>query len=169
MHMSNGIIRRRYRSVLALIAVPPIVLLASSPGAVAAGSVQAAATAASVADTVTVNAGQSIATVPSTAIGLNASTYDGDVTDSAVPGLISKAGVSVMRFPGGTESDEYNWKTNADVLSGRAQAASFDQFMSMLGRDSGDTDDHGELRHRQHDRQERVAAGDRGRRWPPTG
>ncbi len=134
MHMSNGIIRRRYRSVLALIAVPPIVLLASSPGAVAAGAVPAAATAASVADTVTVNAGQSVAAVPSTAIGLNASTYDGDVVDSAVPGLISKAGVSVMRFPGGTESDEYNWKTNADVLSGRAQAVSFDRFMSMLGQ-----------------------------------
>ena len=120
--------------MLALIAVPPIVLLASSPGAVAAGAVPAAATAASVADAVTVNAGQSVAAVPSTAIGLNASTYDGDVVDSAVPGLISKAGVSVMRFPGGTESDEYNWKTNADVLSGRAQAVSFDQFMSMLGQ-----------------------------------
>ena len=66
MHMSNGIIRRRYRSVLALIAVPPIVLLASSPGAVAAGAGPAAATAASVADTVTVNAGQSVAAVPST-------------------------------------------------------------------------------------------------------
>ena len=133
MHMSKGTIRRRYLSVLALIAVPPVALLASSPGAVAAGSAPAAA-AASAAATVSVNAGQSLATVPSTAIGLNASTYDGDVLDSAVPGLVSKAGVSVIRFPGGTESDQYNWKTNTDVLSGRAQAVSFDQFMSVIGQ-----------------------------------
>jgi hypothetical protein len=133
MHMSKGTIRRRYLSVLALIAVPPVALLASSPGAVAAGSAPAAA-AASAAATVSVNAGQSLATVPSTAIGLNASTYDGDVLDSAVPGLVSKAGVSVMRFPGGTESDQYNWKSNTDVLSGRAQAVSFDQFMSVIGQ-----------------------------------
>src|SRR5690348_8369185 len=113
MHMSKGTIRRRYRGVLALIAVPPAVLLASAPGAVAAAPAPAAASAAA---TVSVNAGQSLATVPSTAIGLNASTYDGDVLDSAVPGLVSKAGVSVMRFPGGTESDQYNWKTNTDVL-----------------------------------------------------
>ena len=133
MHMSKGTIRRRYLSVLALVAVPPVALLASAPGAVAAGSAPAAA-AASAAATVSVNAGQSLATVPSTAIGLNASTYDGDVLDSAVPGLVSKAGVSVIRFPGGTESDQYNWKTNTDVLSGRAQAVSFDQFMSVIGQ-----------------------------------
>ena len=117
MHMSNGIIRRRYRSVLALIAVPPVVLLASSPGAVAAGAGPPPPLPPRW-RTVTVNAGQSVATVPSTAIGLNASTYDADVTDAAVPGLISNAGVSLIRFPGGTESDKYNWKTNTDVLSG---------------------------------------------------
>ena len=133
MRISSRGIRRWYRSVLVLLAVVPVVALASSPSAVAAGSVPVA-TSATVADTVSVNAGQSLATVPSTAIGLNASTYDPNIADAAVPSLISKAGVSVIRFPGGTESDEYNWKTNTDVLSGRAQAVSFDQFMSMIGR-----------------------------------
>jgi hypothetical protein len=128
MHPGVGTMRRRRRSVLALLAVPGIVLLGNAPGA-AARPLDAV-----VADSVSVNASQSLATVPSTAIGLNASTYDGDITDSPVPGLISKAGVSVMRFPGGTESDQYNWKTDADVLTGQKQAVNFDQFMSMIGQ-----------------------------------
>lgn len=83
---------------------------------------------------VTVLADQTLATVPATGIGLNASTYDPYVTDAPVPGLVRQAGVRLMRFPGGTESDEYDWATNTDVLSGAAQATGFDQFMDMAGR-----------------------------------
>jgi hypothetical protein len=81
---------------------------------------------------VSVNAGQSLAVVPSTAIGVNGSTYDANLTDAAVPGLLSGAGTDVVRFPGGTESDEYDWKNNTDVLSGKTQAVDFDQYASML-------------------------------------
>ena len=73
-----------------------------------------------------------LAVVPPTAIGLNASTYDANLTDPAVPGLLRNAGISLMRFPGGTESDQYNWKTNTDVLSNATEAANFDQFMSVV-------------------------------------
>jgi hypothetical protein len=81
---------------------------------------------------VSVNAGTRLATVPTTAIGINGSTYDGNLLDAAVPGLLSAAGVSVIRFPGGTESDEYNWKTNTDVNSGATEPVSFDQFINVL-------------------------------------
>lgn len=140
MHIPGSRHRARYWTLTALLAAPAIALLSNAPSALAqprhasSASTRPAASAASVADTVSVNAAQSVATVPSTAIGLNASTYDADITDSAVPGLVSKAGVSVMRFPGGTESDEYNWKNNTDVLSGQPQAVSFDQFMTMIGQ-----------------------------------
>ena len=86
--------------------------------------------------TVAVDATTTSATVPSTAIGLNGSTYDGALTDAAVPGLLSAVGTNLIRFPGGTSSDSYNWKTNTDVLSGQPQAVNFDQYATLLARTS---------------------------------
>jgi hypothetical protein len=125
--------RRRTLAVsaagLAAPAAVAVLIVGAAAGPAAAGP---AAAAAGTAVTVNVNAGQSLAVVPSTALGINGSTYDGDLTDAAVPGLLSGAGVNMIRFPGGTESDEYDWKTNTDVLSGKAQAVDFDQFASLL-------------------------------------
>ncbi|WP_405590485.1 cellulose binding domain-containing protein [Streptomyces sp. NBC_01190] len=120
------------RAGAAALALPAALLLAGLPAAAAptaSGAPAAAGTAA-----VSVDAGTAVATVPSTAIGLNASTYDGKLTDAAVPGLVKGAGVGVMRFPGGTSSDSYDWKTNTDVLSGQRQASDFDQFMTMTSQ-----------------------------------
>ncbi|HEX5402562.1 MAG TPA: cellulose binding domain-containing protein, partial [Pseudonocardiaceae bacterium] len=38
------------------------------------------------------------------------------------------------RFPGGTSSDTYNWKTNTDVVSGAPQATGFDQYATLLSQ-----------------------------------
>ncbi|MBR7836372.1 cellulose binding domain-containing protein [Actinospica durhamensis] len=105
-----------------------------APATAAALVVGAAAgpAAAGTAVSVSVNAGQSVAVVPSTGIGINGSVYDSALTDAAVPGLLSSAGVNVVRFPGGSESDAYNWKTNTDVLSGKTQSVDFDQYASLL-------------------------------------
>jgi hypothetical protein len=110
------------------IAIGAVAALLSSSMATAAGLNPAATVAA----TVSVNAATRLATIPSTAIGINGSTYDGALNDAAVPGLLGSAGVNVIRFPGGTESDEYNWKNNTDVLSNQVQPVSFDQFATML-------------------------------------
>jgi hypothetical protein len=114
------------------IAVGAVAALLSGSMAAAAGLPHAASPAATVAATVSVNAATRLATVPNTAIGINGSTYDGALADAAVPGLLGGAGVNVIRFPGGTESDEYDWKNNTDVLSHQTQAISFDQFATML-------------------------------------
>jgi hypothetical protein len=74
------------------------------------------------------------ATVPGTAIGINASTYDRNLLDAKVPGLLRAAGVSLIRLPGGTESDEYDWKTSTDVISNATEAVNFAQFMSVVRR-----------------------------------
>jgi hypothetical protein len=114
----------------------PALGLASVPAAWGAPASRSAATAlaATTPATVSVNAAQSVATVPATAIGINGSVYDPNLKDAAVPGLLSSAGVKVIRFPGGSESDQYNWKTNTDVLSGAQQATSFDQYATLLGQ-----------------------------------
>lgn len=93
-----------------------------------------AAAAAGTAATVSVNAAQAVATVPATALGINGSVYDAALTDAAVPGLLKSAGAGVIRFPGGTESDQYDWMTNTDVLSGKVQATSFDQYAALLSQ-----------------------------------
>jgi len=117
--------------LLAAAALPPVALLAPGAWAVAAPG---AAAAASVAASVSVNAGQSVATVPATALGINGSVYDAALTDAAVPGLLKSAGASLIRFPGGTSSDTYNWKNNTDVVSGQTQAVGFDQYATLLSQ-----------------------------------
>ena len=125
-----------------MIVVGAVLALVNGTGAAAAGLPHAAVRpaavnpAATVAATVSVNAATRLATIPTTAIGINGSTYDGDLVDAAVPGLLNAAGVSVIRFPGGTSSDTYNWKNNTDVVSGKAQAVGFDQFATMLHQTS---------------------------------
>jgi hypothetical protein len=132
------------RAGAAALAVPAALLLAGLPAAAASAAPAVPASPVVPADlsatpaVISVDTGTAVATVPSTAIGLNASTYDGKLTDAAVPGLVKAAGVGVMRFPGGTSSDSYDWKTNTDVLSGQRQASDFDQFMTMTGQAGSD-------------------------------
>ncbi|MFE9428799.1 cellulose binding domain-containing protein [Kitasatospora sp. NPDC006697] len=107
---------------LALLAAGPLWTTVPSAGAAASATTTA---------TVSVNAAQSLATVPATAIGTNGSVYDSKLTDAAVPGLLQQAGVGLVRFPGGSSSDSYNWKTNSDLTNG-TQAVDFDQYATML-------------------------------------
>ena len=84
--------------------------------------------------TVTVHATQRLATVPPAAIGVNSAVYDTDLTDAVVPGMLRAAGVGMIRFPGGTRSDVYDWKTNIDTSTGAIQAVDFDQYATLLRR-----------------------------------
>jgi hypothetical protein len=129
----SGARPRTRRWALAAAAVPVAAALAAAPVR-AVAAVPDAAPAATTAASVSVNAGQALATVPATAIGTNGSVYDAALADAAVPGLLKNAGVGLIRFPGGTESDEYNWKNNTDTVSGLAQAVNFDQYAAMLGQ-----------------------------------
>ena len=121
----------RLRRIVAISLIAPLAGVLAVAASSTAG--RAAATAAP-ADQITVNPAQSLATVPGTAIGINASTYDGSLLDSQVPGLLRNAGISLVRLPGGSESDQYDWKTNTDVIGNYTEAVGFDQFMSVIRR-----------------------------------
>jgi len=122
------------RARMAAAAAALFVGSAALPLAAGAGPAVAVAAAATSAATVSVSAGQTLATVPSTAIGTNGSVYDAALTDAAVPGLLKNAGTGLIRFPGGTSSDTYNWKNNTDVKSGLAQSVDFDHYATLLGQ-----------------------------------
>ncbi len=102
----------------------------ASTASMAAGPGPSASAGA--ADQITVTPARPLATVPGTAIGINASTYDGSLLDSQVPGLLRGAGISLVRLPGGSESDQYDWKTNTDVIGNYTEAVGFNQFMSVI-------------------------------------
>ncbi len=83
---------------------------------------------------VTVDVNAPLGVIPSTAIGLNASAYDGNLLDPVVPSLIRDAGVRIMRYPGGSEADAYHWQTNS-IEPGQGGYANpddtFDNFMKV--------------------------------------
>ncbi len=83
---------------------------------------------------VSVSTGTPSVVVPSTAIGINASTYDGDLLAPQLPKLLRNIGISVIRFPGGTESDRYDWMTNTDVITNQKEAVDFNQFMKLVNK-----------------------------------
>ena len=117
-------------------------LAAATAAAFAAPQAQAFAAApnagnaatATVAASVSVDTSRALATAPATGIGTNGSVYDSKLTDAAVPGLLKNAGIGLIRFPGGTSSDTYNWKNNTDVVSGQAQSVNFDQYATLLSQ-----------------------------------
>lgn len=98
-----------------------------------AASPAAAQTAASV----SVNAGTGLATIPGPGWGLNTAVWDANLLDAAVPGLLSRAGVAALRFPGGSTSDVYNWQSNS-IVPGQGSYANpnnnFDAFMGLVRR-----------------------------------
>ena len=101
----------------------------------AAGTTAAVAPSASAANavTVTVNAGQQRATFPAAGVGTNVAVYDGGMNGSAIPGLLSTAGIKSVRYPGGSYSDAYHWQNN--TMDGGAYVApntDFDTFMGTV-------------------------------------
>ena len=91
--------------------------------------------AAQTAASVVVNAGTSLANIPSPAWGLNTAVWDSNLLDAAVPGLLSQAGVAALRYPGGSTADVYNWQSNSIVPGQQSYASpnnNFDAFMGLV-------------------------------------
>ena len=101
----------------------------------ALGSLLLAAAAPAGAQTtaqVTVNAAAPLGTIPPAAYGVNTAVWDNSLLDPAVPGLLSRAGVSALRFPGGSTSDDYHWQTHSTTDGGYVVAGdNFDGFMGV--------------------------------------
>jgi hypothetical protein len=100
-------------------------------GAVTLGGGALPASASTLAVNVTVNATSGLGAIPQGAVGLNTAVYDGDMNDTAIPGLLKAAGFDAMRYPGGSYSDIFNWQTNTAAEGGFvAPNTSFANFMT---------------------------------------
>jgi alpha-L-arabinofuranosidase len=86
---------------------------------------------------VSIDARAPLQVLSSIAVGVNAAAWDGDLVDSRVPDLIEDAGVQLMRYPGGSTSNNYHWISNTPDdpnVGGTDPSANFDAFMSVVGR-----------------------------------
>ncbi|GAB3975135.1 hypothetical protein GCM10029978_058480 [Actinoallomurus acanthiterrae] len=109
-------------------------MLAAAVMSAAAALTPIAATPASaaVAATVSVDAGRSVASIPTAAFGMNVAVYDGRMNDSPIPGLLKGAGIGAVRYPGGSYADIYHWKTNTADGGYVAPGTDFDSFMGTV-------------------------------------
>ncbi len=97
--------------------------------ALAGGAAPARATAAV---NVTVNADEGLGTVPGTAYGLNQAVWDSQMNTQTSVNMLSQAGVDMMRYPGGSYGDIYNWQTNTATGGFVAPGTDFDSFMGTV-------------------------------------
>jgi hypothetical protein len=75
-----------------------------------------------------------IAMVPEAGYGVGMSVYDNDFTSSGLPEKLKIAGVTALRFPGGSYSDAYHWKTNTGTPGSNIYINAndtFDHFMTL--------------------------------------
>jgi hypothetical protein len=85
---------------------------------------------------VSINAGASVGTIPGTAFGINDAAWDSHLLDSGIPRLLQRDGVKLMRYPGGSTSDYYQWQSNTaltcPICGGVYANDTFDAFMGVV-------------------------------------
>lgn len=94
-------------------------------------------TSSELASTASVDVKTTTATLSPIAVGANAAAWDGELVDRGVPGLLEDASIQLMRYPGGSVSDNYHWLSNTPDdpnAGGTDPAAHFDAFMSVVDR-----------------------------------
>ncbi|BCY08524.1 cellulose binding domain-containing protein [Actinoplanes sp. L3-i22] len=100
-----------------------------------AGTPPAAQAAAAATDVrVDVDARAGLATVGSTALGVNHAIWDSQLGTPAVTGLLKDAGVQMVRYPGGSYADIYHWKDHTAPGGYVAPNTDFDTFMAGAQR-----------------------------------
>ena len=117
---------------MALVAGP---VLAGGPAAAAritAAVRTAAAGTAPATVNVTVNADEGHGTIPSTAYGLNSAVWDSQMNVPQVQNLLQQAGVNMLRYPGGSYGDIYDWQDNTAPGGYVAPGTDFDSFMGTV-------------------------------------
>ena len=80
---------------------------------------------------VSVNAGNVVRTVDERVFGLNATMWDDHLATPETTALLAAAGARALRFPGGSLSNEYHWRTNSTLDNTWEWATGFDAFATV--------------------------------------
>jgi alpha-N-arabinofuranosidase len=77
---------------------------------------------------VTVDASKPIRKVDARWFGVNTAIWDGNFDSAATRSAITEMGLTTLRFPGGSASDEYHWSSNKSANNSGEWATSFAKF-----------------------------------------
>jgi alpha-L-arabinofuranosidase len=84
--------------------------------------------------TVQVNLKTELAVVPAAGYGVHMSVYDNDFTPPDLPDKLKAAGVTALRYPGGSYADLFHWKATAGTAGAKVYINpndTFDHFMTQ--------------------------------------
>jgi hypothetical protein len=81
---------------------------------------------------VAIDATRAVRTVDERVFGVNAVIWDGACNTPQTITLLQAAGTRALRFPGGSASDEYHWKTNTSLNYTWTWATAFDAFANVV-------------------------------------
>lgn len=81
---------------------------------------------------VSVNVAQTVRTVDDRLFGINAVMWDGNTATAQTISLVEAAGLRFIRFPGGSNSDEYHWNVNKSLTNTWTWAAASDKFTTLI-------------------------------------
>ena len=79
-----------------------------------------------------VDASQTIRAADPRWFGVNTAIYDGNLDTSFTSNALAQAGLLSLRFPGGSESDDYNWATGTTGTNTWTWGTSFANFMHVF-------------------------------------
>jgi hypothetical protein len=82
---------------------------------------------------VTVNVSKKMAAMPPQGLGVCTAVYDGGLIDSRIAPLLSAAGITALRTPGGSYGDVYDWQNNAGIDG--AYVVANDTFLNLMTTD----------------------------------
>jgi alpha-N-arabinofuranosidase len=80
----------------------------------------------------TINANQPIRTADARWFGLNAAVWDNNYDTPTTVSLLNELGTRILRLPGGSLSDEYNWTLNTTLANTWQWATSFGNFVHVI-------------------------------------
>src|SRR5579859_7722404 len=79
----------------------------------------------------TVNAGQPLRVADSRWFGVNTAVWDGNFDTPQTISMLKEMGTMILRFPGGSLSDEYHWASNTTLTNTWKWSTSFANFMHV--------------------------------------
>jgi uncharacterized membrane protein len=81
---------------------------------------------------VTINTMRPLGTLSKISIGLNTAVFDPQLRTNSTQAAIRNAGIGLLRFPGGLDSDLYHWQSHTLISGKRDPADTFDAFMQVV-------------------------------------
>jgi cellulose binding protein with CBM2 domain/fibronectin type III domain protein len=120
------------RPSLTSLSLPAALLLSAALITGAAARPAAAASASPAPVKVTVNTAEGLGTLPATGFGLNSAVWDSQMNAPQTQDLLQQAGVQMLRYPGGSYGDIYNWQDNTAPGGYVAPGTGFDSFMGTV-------------------------------------